>query len=246
MSNRGLLVVFEGLDRSGKSTQARKLIETLTSQGQQAKFMRFPERTTPIGAMIGEYLTKKKEMNDHAAHLLFSANRWEFVDEMKKDLMNGTTLVIDRYAFSGVAYTSAKGYSIDWCKGPDKGLIAPDVVFYLEIPLKEASARGGYGEERYETQAFQENVRLRYDKLKDSTWKIINGNQPADTIHDEITKITMKLKEEKASTELKHLWTEGKEDTKALSNGRKRKSNEILQDITKSKNFKGNIHDINL
>ena len=65
-----------------------------------------------------------------------------------------------------------QGYSIDWCKGPDRGLIAPDVVFYLEIPLKEASSRGGYGEERYETQSFQENVRLRYSQLKDSTWKV--------------------------------------------------------------------------
>ena len=66
-----------------------------------------------------------------------------------------------------------QGYSIDWCKGPDRGLIAPDVVFYMEVPLKEASSRGGYGEERYETQSFQERVRGRYEQLKDPTWKVM-------------------------------------------------------------------------
>eukprot|EP00112_Aurelia_sp_Birch-Aquarium-sp1_P002005 Seg122.8 transcript_id=Seg122.8/GoldUCD/mRNA.D3Y31 product="Thymidylate kinase" protein_id=Seg122.8/GoldUCD/D3Y31 len=208
MKNRGLLIVFEGLDRSGKSTQARKLIDTLQSKGHAAKFMRFPERKTVIGQAIGDYLQKKKEMDDHAAHLMFSANRWEFYDEMKKDLLNGTTLVIDRYAYSGVAYTSAKGYSIDWCKGPDRGLLAPDVVFYLEIPLKTASSRGGYGDERYETKSFQEKVFEKYQQLKDDSWKMIDADRNIDEIHKEITNITMKLKDQKLNPSFRSLWTE--------------------------------------
>ena len=70
-------------------------------------------------------------------------------------------MVVDRYAYSGVAYSAAKGIpgmELDWCKAPDKGLPAPDKVFYLQLDHATAAARGGYGEERYEKQAFQEKV----------------------------------------------------------------------------------------
>ncbi|XP_065055728.1 thymidylate kinase-like isoform X2 [Rhopilema esculentum] len=232
MRKRGLLIVFEGLDRSGKSTQARQLVEAFKQKGHVVKFMRFPERKTVIGGAIGDYLQKKNEMEDHAAHLLFSANRWEFMDEMKKDLLNGTTLVIDRYAFSGVAYTAAKGFSIEWCKGSDRGIIAPDIVFYLDLPLKEASGRGGYGEERYETKSFQEKVYEVYQKLKDDNWKIINADRKIDEIHDEILEFAMDLREIKADTALSSLWTENVEKISA----RKRSLEIDSQDEIPSKN----------
>ena len=58
--------------------------------------------------MINSYLQNTKEIDDHAVHLLFSANRWEQSAEMLSDLNNGVTLVIDRYAYSGAAFTGAK------------------------------------------------------------------------------------------------------------------------------------------
>lgn len=76
-------------------------------------------------------------------------------------LRSGTTLVVDRYAYSGVAYTAAKqvpGLTIDWCRAPDEGLPAPDVTFYLQLPQSAAGARDGFGEERYEQADFQEKV----------------------------------------------------------------------------------------
>lgn len=66
------------------------------------------DRTTTIGKMIDGFLTNKIELDNHAIHLLFSANRWEKSKEMLDELNNGVTLVIDRYAFSGTAYTAAK------------------------------------------------------------------------------------------------------------------------------------------
>lgn len=62
---------------------------------------------------------------------------------MKQQLESGVTLIVDRYAFSGVAYTGAKGYDLERCKDPDRGLIAPDAVvrwnttinFYLTLML---------------------------------------------------------------------------------------------------------------
>lgn len=76
-------------------------------------------------------------------------------------LLQGYTIVCDRYAYSGVAYTAAKqrpGLDIPACRAPDQGLPAPDVVLYLDLPQQAAAARAGYGEERYEKVEFQQQV----------------------------------------------------------------------------------------
>jgi len=80
---------------------------------------------------------------------------------MLDKLQQGTTLVVDRYAYSGVAYTSAKhvpGLDVEWCRAPDQGLPAPDIVIFLRLSDSSASTRTGYGEERYESDAFQKQV----------------------------------------------------------------------------------------
>ena len=74
---RGAFILFEGVDRSGKTTQCKRLVEHLKSQDTPVEFMRFPDRTTAIGKMINSYLTGAAELDDHAVHLLFAANRWE-------------------------------------------------------------------------------------------------------------------------------------------------------------------------
>ena len=86
---RGTLIVFEGCDRSGKTTVCKRLVERLNSikkptesqnsAKDNAKFMRFPDRSTQVGAAIDGYLRGKQELDDHVIHLLFSANRWEKV-----------------------------------------------------------------------------------------------------------------------------------------------------------------------
>ncbi|PSR80369.1 hypothetical protein PHLCEN_2v6754 [Hermanssonia centrifuga] len=77
MTKRGAFIVFEGLDRSGKSTQAATLLKRLQDAQSPAKLINFPDRTTAIGKMIDSYLRSESELDDHAVHLLFSANRWE-------------------------------------------------------------------------------------------------------------------------------------------------------------------------
>lgn len=100
---RGALIVIEGLDRAGKSTQVNRI-----SQQIFAKTIKFPERSTPIGKMIDSYLGKLSEMDDRSIHLLFSANRWEKVEDILTSLNNGQHVICDRYAFSGIAYSCAK------------------------------------------------------------------------------------------------------------------------------------------
>lgn len=66
---------------------------------------------------------------------------------------------VERYAFSGVAFTSAKGLDLEWCKAPDAGLPSPDLLIHMELSQAEAESRGGFGDERYEVSEFQTAVK---------------------------------------------------------------------------------------
>ena len=109
--------------------------------------MRFPDRTTPIGQMIDQYLKSQEyHLDDRAIHLLFSANRWEAAPKLQQTIEAGSTIICDRYAYSGVAFSSAKpdaNLSLEWCQAPDVGLPAPDVVIFLELQPEQAQQRGG-------------------------------------------------------------------------------------------------------
>ena len=75
--SRGALVVLEGLDRSGKTSQSSRLLKYLEGLGHSVELWRFPDRSTNVGQMISSYLSNKSQLDDHTIHLLFSANRWE-------------------------------------------------------------------------------------------------------------------------------------------------------------------------
>ena len=89
---------------------------------------------------------------------------------------SGTHVIIDRYAFSGVAFTAAKGLDFEWCKNPDRGLPKPDVVIQLNVDEECAKGRGGFGEERYEKIEFQRRVRSLYAQLSDENKDVSNSN----------------------------------------------------------------------
>ncbi|XP_068228227.1 thymidylate kinase-like [Palaemon carinicauda] len=184
---RGALIILEGCDRTGKTTQAQKLVESLNASGKPATFMRFPDRTTKIGSIIDSYLACSSELEDHSIHLLFSANRWELLPKITSTLLSGTSVIIDRYAFSGVAFSAAKeGMSLEWCKQSDIGLPKPDRVLFLDLSMEEAQRRGQYGEERYEKAEFQKRVNENYRLLRDESWKVIDANKTVEALQKEL------------------------------------------------------------
>ncbi|XP_040087908.1 thymidylate kinase isoform X2 [Oryx dammah] len=207
---RGALIVLEGVDRAGKSTQSRKLVDALCAEGHRAELLRFPERSTQIGKLLSSYLEKKSEVEDHSVHLLFSANRWEHVPLMKEKLSQGITLVVDRYAFSGVAFTSAKeNFSLDWCKQPDVGLPKPDLVVFLQLQLAEAAARGEFGHERYESGPFQQRALQRFQQLladPSLPWKTVNASRSIEDVHQEIRALSEDAIRVAAHRPLGQLW----------------------------------------
>lgn len=196
MAKRGAFIVMEGLDRSGKTTQTQKLCEHL-QRTNTVKLIKFPDRTTPIGKMIDAYLRSQSELDDRAIHLLFSANRWECAGTIEAELRAGNTVICDRYAFSGVAFSASKpSLSYEWCKAPDISLPAPDAVVFLDISPEVAQQRGGYGEERYEKEEMQRTVRQIFRKIETDTaqanghiiWATIDASGTLDEVQQRIQK----------------------------------------------------------
>ncbi|XP_030949850.1 thymidylate kinase-like [Quercus lobata] len=110
---------------------------------------------------------------------------------METKLKTGTTLIVDRYSYSGVAFSSAKGLDLEWCKAPEIGLLSPDLVLYLDIQPEKAAERGGYGGERYEQLEFQKKVAKCYQVLHDASWKIIDACQPIEDIEKQLQEIVL-------------------------------------------------------
>jgi len=211
---RGLFFVFEGLDRSGKSTQSRKLRERLQKeQGEdKVKWMCFPNRDTAIGCLIDLYLRRQIELSDGAIHLLFSANRWEMSKTIVDELNAGVSVVCDRYAFSGVAYSAAKGLDFEWCQAPDRGLPCPDGVFFMRVDPEVGAARANFGDERYENADMQARVREEFGKERlyaGVPWHVVDGGRAIDLIHDEIVKQVAAIavaEQENDSKPIRQLW----------------------------------------
>ncbi|MCJ1385412.1 Thymidylate kinase [Xylographa soralifera] len=165
---RGALIVVEGLDRAGKSTQCEHLCVSLKNDGYAAKRMRFPDRSTPIGISIDAYLKGETAIEDHVIHLLFLANRWEAAAQIRADVESGITVIIDRYSYSGAVYSAAKenpALTFEWAWQMEAGLPAPDLCVFLDIEPEVAEGRGGFGAEIYENSEMQRRVRSLFRRL---------------------------------------------------------------------------------
>ncbi|KAK6339399.1 Thymidylate kinase [Orbilia javanica] len=200
---RGALIAIEGLDRAGKSTQCDLLLKRLNSSGIPATLQKFPDRTTAIGTTINSYLTSTSHLDDQSIHLLFSANRWERRDSLLSTLTSGTTILLDRYIYSGIVFTAAKPkspvqppnpLSIQWCKAPDIGLPRPDIIIFLNITQEDAEKRAGFGDERYEKKEMQEKVRRLFEELRGEgsndkgDWWVIDAGGTVEEVAEEVWK----------------------------------------------------------
>lgn len=191
MIRRGAFIVLEGLDRSGKSTQADLLCKFLNANKYPTKLMRFPDRTTAIGKMLDSYLRSATELDDRAVHLLFSANRWEASNALKETLLSGQNVVCDRYSYSGVAFSHQKGLDLEWCTNPEIGLPAPDGVIYLTLSLDIAEQRGGFGNERYEKRETQAKVDKIFKSLQAPSWQVVDATPSIEDLHQQLQKLAL-------------------------------------------------------
>ena len=190
---RGKIVVLEGTDKAGKTTQSRMLLEALKNQGKVCVVIDFPDYNTPIGTEIRAFLDGRREYPSEAKHLLFSANRWEKKKEIESMLANGTIVVMNRYWQSNRAYGAANGIDPAWLMRLDKGLPKEDLVIVLLVNPATSGKRAEVQD------SFESDARLAAAAYKNYTkfarkfrWKVLDGSKNRDQVHQEILKIVKK------------------------------------------------------
>jgi len=146
----GLLIAFEGLDQSGKETQARLLGERLPLHGGEPRFLSFPDYDTPIGQELARALGGERAYGPDVMQLLFITNRYEHKPAIERWLAGGLIVICDRYRASSVAYGEANGVDPVWLDEIQKTLPTPDVTILLDIPPGTGVGRKAENRDRYE------------------------------------------------------------------------------------------------
>jgi dTMP kinase len=147
---KGLLIAFEGLDQSGKQTQAELLRDRFVGQGRDVKLVSFPDYDTPIGGEIASALRGDRHYPPDLMQLLYVANRYEWRDRIVTARSQGMILVCDRYVASSVAYGEAHGLDPVWLLSIQKYLPQPDVTLLLDIRPEVSARRKQRDRDRYE------------------------------------------------------------------------------------------------
>ena len=174
----GLLIAFEGLDQSGKQTQAELLRDRLKADGHKVRLLSFPDYGTSIGEEIARALQGERDYGPEVMQLLYVANRYERKDEILHWLERGLILICDRYVASSVAYGEAHGLDARWLADMQRYLPRPDVTLLLDIAPETAARRKTADRDRYERDLeLLARVRESYLRQADEGWVRIEGER---------------------------------------------------------------------
>ncbi|MGE5245997.1 MAG: dTMP kinase [Betaproteobacteria bacterium] len=192
----GMLIAFEGLDQSGKQTQAELLRDGLKADGRKSRVVSFPDYATSIGEEIARALQGEREYGPDVMQLLYVANRYERKADLQRWLDGGLVLVCDRYTASSIAYGEAQGLDPAWLADMQKFLPKAALTIMLDISPDTAVKRKAVDRDRYERDlAMQERVRGSYRRQADAEgWVVLDGERPRDAIAaDVLTAVARRL-----------------------------------------------------
>ena len=191
----GLLIAFEGLDQSGKQTQAERVQDFVRNRGRDCRLVSFPDYTTAIGTEISKALHGEREYGPDVMQLMYVANRYERRTEMASWLEQGAVLVCDRYRASSVAYGEAQGLDPVWLRDMQRYLPRTDLTILLDIAPETAVERKTKGRDRYERDlALLSRVRESYRRqATEDEWLTLNGERPRDEVSADVVNAVEKL-----------------------------------------------------
>jgi dTMP kinase len=188
-----MLIAFEGLDQSGKETQARRLAASLRADGRRVETLSFPDYLTPVGKEIGAALRGGRDFGPDVMQLLYIANRYEKKPLILEWLAAGADVVCDRYVASSVAYGESQGLDASWLVETQKYLPQPDLTIVLDIAPETAVARKQVDRDRYE-QDLPLLARVRESYRRQATqprWALVSGEQPKEAIAAQIRELVV-------------------------------------------------------
>lgn len=189
---KGKIIVFEGIDKAGKTTQA-KLLEK--KMGRKCVRIDFPDYSTPVGKEIRQFLDGKRDYPDEVKMMLLSANRWERKDAIEKIVGKGTTVIMNRYYQSNLVYGVSKGLKLDWLLSLDKGMPKADLVIVIDIKPKTLVNRSKNVVDTFEKdleliRRVKKNYRILAKKFN---WRFVEGEKSVDEVHQQVLKIVTKF-----------------------------------------------------
>ncbi|RLI22595.1 dTMP kinase [Candidatus Bathyarchaeota archaeon] len=190
---RGVFICIEGIDASGKTTQAKLLVKNLTERGYEAIYTSEPTR-----GFFGKILRQKilygnKRVPAVIEALLFALDRLDHVEkEIKPALREGKIVVSDRYLYSSIAYQGAAGLDLDWIEKINRWAVKPDLAIYLDVPAETVIKRLKGERSIMENLENQRKVREVYLKLvREKKLLLINGNRSINEVEHEILQIVL-------------------------------------------------------
>jgi dTMP kinase len=181
---KGLLIAFEGLDQSGKQTQAERLKAQVEVRGRRAVLLDFPDYKTPIGQEIHDALHGAREYGPDVMQLLYVANRYEKKPQIERMLADGTIVICDRYVASSIAYGEAHGLDGAWLRDIQRYLPPPDLTVLLDIAPETAAGRKTANRDKYERDlALLSRVRESYRRQAEADgWLRLDGERARDVV----------------------------------------------------------------
>jgi dTMP kinase len=183
------LIAFEGLDQSGKETQARLLRTALERVERSVEPLTFPCDETPIGREIRSALAGERDYAPDVMQLLFIANRHELRPRIDAWLRDGVVVICDRYLASSIAYGEAHGLDPAWLTETQRFLPQPALTILLDIRPETALARKQAGRDRYERDlALLARVRESYRRQAVAPgWLLIDGERTREEVAEEVS-----------------------------------------------------------
>jgi dTMP kinase len=174
-----VLIAIEGLDQSGKQTQAELLRDRLKADGRKARLVSFPDYATSIGEEIARALQGEREYGPEVMQLLYVANRYERKADLQRWLDGGIILVCDRYTASSVAYGEALGLDAAWLTDMQRFLPPAALTILLDIAPETAVKRKAADRDRYERD-LELQMRVResyYRQAAAQEWTLVDGER---------------------------------------------------------------------
>jgi dTMP kinase len=184
----GQIIAFEGLDQSGKQTQAELLRDRLKQDGHKSRLVSFPDYGTSIGEEIARALAGEREYGPDVMQLLYVANRYERKPDLQRWLEGGLILVCDRYMASSIAYGEAMGLEPQWLTDMQTLLPPATLTIMLDIAPDTAVKRKAVDRDRYERDlALQARVRESYTRQAAANgWVVLDGERSKEAIAEDV------------------------------------------------------------